>query len=83
MLTLLVAVGLISIERVFLLILGANIGITFTGVLVALGGSRKTLAHSLQIHLSHFIFNITGFKLNGFLFNLKLSHFLFACIFST
>ncbi len=59
-LTPLVGVGLVKIERVFPLILGSNIGTTFTGILAALSSSSQTLQYSLQIALCHTFFNLFG-----------------------
>lgn len=52
--------GLVSIERVFPLTLGSNIGTTITGILASLSGPAKTLKFSMQIALCHTLFNITG-----------------------
>lgn len=61
--------GLVSLERVFPLTLGSNIGTTVTGILASLSGSSKTLMYSLQIALCHTLFNVTGnfFKPNELL----------------
>ncbi len=56
----LVGLGAVSLERVFPLILGSNIGTTITGILAALSVSSKTLQYSLQIALAHTLFNISG-----------------------
>lgn len=61
--------GLVSIERVFPLTLGSNIGTTITGILASLSGPGKTLKFSMQIALCHTLFNITG--------NLVLFHIFF------
>ncbi len=55
----LVSIGLISLERVFPLILGSNIGTTITGILAALAASSNK-ERSLQIAFCHTIFNISG-----------------------
>ncbi len=52
-----VGVGLVSLEAVFPLTLGANIGTTVTAMLASLG-SASTAA--LQIALCHLLFNIIG-----------------------
>lgn len=57
-LTPLVGIGVISLERMYPLTLGANIGTTFTGVLAALASSNIDLA--LQVALAHLFFNIFG-----------------------
>ncbi|XP_062898228.1 sodium-dependent phosphate transport protein 2B-like isoform X2 [Mobula hypostoma] len=59
-LTPLVGIGVISIERVYPLTLGSNIGTTTTAVIAALASPGETLANSLQIALCHFFFNISG-----------------------
>ncbi|CAF0771647.1 unnamed protein product [Brachionus calyciflorus] len=59
-LTPLVGMGLVTIERVFPLTLGSNIGTTITGILASVSGPSKTLKYSMQIALCHTIFNITG-----------------------
>ena len=59
-LTPLVGMGLVTIERVFPLTLGSNIGTTVTGILASISGPAKTLKYSLQIALCHSLFNITG-----------------------
>jgi sodium-dependent phosphate cotransporter len=51
--------GLVSLERIFPLTLGSNIGTTITGILAALGSSSN-LRLSLQIALCHTLFNISG-----------------------
>ena len=52
--------GLVTLERVFPLTLGSNIGTTITGILASLSGPAKTLKFSLQIALCHSLFNIFG-----------------------
>lgn len=59
-LTPLVGVGVISLERVYPLTLGSNIGTTTTSVIAALAASPEQLRYTLQISLCHFFFNITG-----------------------
>lgn len=55
----LVGMGLISLERMFPLTLGSNLGTTITGILAALGQSSNFKA-SIQIALCHTFFNVTG-----------------------
>ncbi|XP_064632983.1 sodium-dependent phosphate transport protein 2B-like [Lineus longissimus] len=55
----LVGVGVLSLERMYPLTLGANIGTTATGVLAALTAST-TINDALQVALSHLFFNISG-----------------------
>lgn len=59
-LTPLVGMGLVTLERVFPLTLGSNIGTTVTGILASISGPTKTLKFSLQIALCHTLFNICG-----------------------
>jgi sodium-dependent phosphate cotransporter len=54
----LVGLDIVSLERVLPMVLGSNIGTTFTGILAALGSEQ--LEVSLQIALCHTIFNISG-----------------------
>merc|ERR1712018_42926 len=56
-LTPMVGVGLITVERVYPLLLGSNIGTTTTAFLAALTEGKK---ESLQIALCHLFFNLTG-----------------------
>lgn len=53
----LVGAGLISIEKVFPYVLGANIGTTVTALLAALG---STSVDAIKIALVHLLFNIAG-----------------------
>lgn len=55
----LVGMGIVSLERVFPLTLGSNIGTTFTGVIAALGQSTN-FKQSIQIAIVHTFFNISG-----------------------
>merc|ERR1712038_1779219 len=59
-LTPMVGVGLITVERVYPLLLGSNIGTTTTAFLAALAEGKK---ESLQIALCHLFFNLTGILL--------------------
>ncbi|XP_065110532.1 solute carrier family 34 member 2a [Paramisgurnus dabryanus] len=59
----LVGIGVISIERVYPLSLGANIGTTTTAILAAMASPGETLENSLQIALVHLFFNISGILL--------------------
>ena len=56
----LVGLGLVSLERLFPLTLGSNLGTTVTGILASLSSSPKTLRYSLQIALCHSLFNLSG-----------------------
>ena len=62
-LTPLVGVGVITVERVYPLTLGSNIGTTTTSVIAALAASPDQLRYTLQISLCHFFFNVTGILL--------------------
>ena len=59
-LTPLVGCGVISLERMYPLTLGSNIGTTTTALLAALAASGDTLRPSIQIALVHLVFNLTG-----------------------
>jgi len=59
-LTPLVGVGVISVERMYPTVLGANIGTCVTGVLAALAASSSKLALTLQVAYAHLLFNISG-----------------------
>lgn len=58
-LTPLVGVGIVTIERIYPLTLGANIGTTGTAILAALA-STSNFSSALQIALCHLFFNLTG-----------------------
>lgn len=64
--------GLVSVERVFPLTLGSNIGTTITGILASLSGPAKSLKFSMQIALCHTLFNVTGWFI---LFRYILAYF--------
>jgi sodium-dependent phosphate cotransporter len=59
-LTPLVGVGIVSLERMYPLTIGANIGTTVTGILAALAVSESEVHLTLQVALCHLFFNITG-----------------------
>lgn len=59
-LTPLVGLGVISIERMYPLTLGSNIGTTATSVLAALASSASTFHNALQTSLIHLFFNLSG-----------------------
>merc|ERR1712038_1135408 len=61
-LTPLAGTGLVSLERVYPLTLGSNIGTTTTSLLAALASKGNERA-ALQIALVHLLFNITGILL--------------------
>ncbi|XP_072032560.1 sodium-dependent phosphate transport protein 2A-like [Amphiura filiformis] len=56
----LVGIGVITLERMFPLTLGSNIGTTATGILASLASSGNKLDNSIQIALCHLFFNISG-----------------------
>eukprot|EP00794_Sanderia_malayensis_P003575 gene3575-4079_t len=62
-LTPLVGLGVVSIERIFPLTLGSNIGTTGTSLIAALASSSDTMAYALQIALCHLFFNLSGIAL--------------------
>lgn len=49
---LMAGIGVISIERVYPLSLGANIGTTTTAILAAMASPGETLENSLQVSMS-------------------------------
>ena len=59
-LTPLVGVGVIKLERMYPTVLGANIGTCVTGVLAALAASASKLHLTLQVAYVHLFFNISG-----------------------
>lgn len=59
-LTPLVGMGVISVNRMYPLCLGSNIGTTTTAILAALTASAQMIKYTMQIALCHFFFNITG-----------------------
>lgn len=62
-LTPLVGIGVLTVERMYPLTLGANIGTTATGVLAAFAQDPSKLRNALQIALCHLFFNISGILL--------------------
>ncbi|CAC5385630.1 SLC34A [Mytilus coruscus] len=59
-LTSLIGVGVVSIDRMFPLTLGTNIGTCITGILAALASPAKAIPYALQIALCHLFLNISG-----------------------
>merc|ERR1719331_2917906 len=59
-LTPLVGVGVINVERMYPTVLGANIGTCITGVLAALAADPEKLYLTLQVAYSHLLFNFSG-----------------------
>lgn len=56
----LVGIGIISLDRMYPLTLGSNIGTTATGLIAALAVSGPSFKDSLQIAICHLLFNISG-----------------------
>lgn len=59
-LTPLAGIGVISLERIYPLTLGSNIGTTTTGILAALAADSSRIKYTLQIAFCHLFFNILG-----------------------
>ena len=63
-LTPLVGVGVVSLDRMYPLTIGSNIGTTTTGILAALAtdtrGGTQQLKNSIRIALCHLFFNLTA-----------------------
>ncbi|KAK3754091.1 hypothetical protein RRG08_024166 [Elysia crispata] len=59
-LTPLVGVGVVSVERMYPMTLGSNLGTTVTGMLAALSTRGGHLDQAMQIALVHLFFNISG-----------------------
>ena len=57
-LTPLVGIGVLTVERMYPLTLGSNIGTTATSLIAAFAGDN--VLHALQIAFCHLFFNITG-----------------------
>lgn len=62
-LTPLVGIGVLSLERMYPLTLGSNVGTTFTAILAALASDGRNLDLSLQVALCHLFFNVSGILL--------------------
>ncbi|KAL8571260.1 hypothetical protein ACOMHN_066806 [Nucella lapillus] len=59
-LTPMVGVGVVTVERMYPLTLGANIGTTLTGILAALSQEGDHLKNALHVAFCHLFFNISG-----------------------
>lgn len=59
-LTPLVGVGILSIERMYPLTLGANLGTTFTAIIVALSQNASDMKVAFHVALCHMFFNVSG-----------------------
>eukprot|EP00127_Corallochytrium_limacisporum_P001983 Clim_evm2s95 gene=Clim_evmTU2s95 len=56
-----VAIGILTLEKMYPMTLGANIGTTMTGILAALSQEdAESIAHALTLSLTHLFFNIFG-----------------------
>lgn len=62
-LTPLAGLGIISLERIYPLTLGSNIGTTTTGLVAALTADRSRIKETLQLAFCHLGFNLTGILL--------------------
>lgn len=62
-LTPLAGLGIISLERIYPLTLGSNIGTTTTGLFAALTADRTRIKETLQLAFCHLGFNLTGILL--------------------
>lgn len=62
-LTPLVGLGLISVDRVYPLTLGSNLGTTTTALLAALAAEGSRMRPAIQIALVHLFFNLSGILL--------------------
>ncbi|RUS89377.1 hypothetical protein EGW08_002897, partial [Elysia chlorotica] len=62
-LTPLVGLGAVNLERVYPVVLGANLGTTVTGMLAALASDPASMRAGLRLALSHLLFNLSGVML--------------------
>jgi len=62
-LTPLVGLGIISVDRMYPLTLGSNLGTTTTAMLAALASDSNKIHAALQVSMVHLIFNLTGLML--------------------
>ncbi|CAG0897456.1 unnamed protein product [Darwinula stevensoni] len=62
-LTPLVGLGVVSLDRMYPLTLGSNIGTTSTAILAALASDSRTLKYALQAAFCHLLFNLSGILL--------------------
>ena len=56
----LVGLGVISIDRMYPLTLGSNIGTTTTAMLAAFAAGSDKIVYTLQVALAHLFFNLSG-----------------------
>jgi len=59
-LTPLVGIGVVTVDRMYPLTLGSNIGTTVTGLLAAFTADASKVQDTLQLALCHLFFNVTG-----------------------
>uniref|UniRef100_A0A914E840 Uncharacterized protein n=1 Tax=Acrobeloides nanus TaxID=290746 RepID=A0A914E840_9BILA len=59
-LTPLVGIGVVTLERLYPLLLGANVGTTFTGVLAAFSADPAKIKETLQMALAQTVYNLIG-----------------------
>ncbi|XP_013085906.2 sodium-dependent phosphate transport protein 2B-like [Biomphalaria glabrata] len=59
-LTPMVGLGIVSVDRMYPMTLGSNIGTTITAIFAALSQSGDKIRLAMQIALCHLFFNITG-----------------------
>lgn len=59
-LTPLVGIGVVTLDRLYPLLLGANMGSSFTGILAALSADPAKLRETLQIALCETLCNLSG-----------------------
>ncbi|KAH9515787.1 hypothetical protein Btru_012006 [Bulinus truncatus] len=59
-LTPLVGVGIVSLDRMYPMTLGSNVGTTVTGIMAAMSIRGPYLGQALQIALCHLFFNVTA-----------------------
>lgn len=58
-----VGIGVISIERCYPITVGSKIGTTITGVIAAFANTGPGFRRALQVSMSHIFFNVFGFAL--------------------
>ena len=56
----LVGMGVLTVERMYPLTLGSNIGTTATGILAAFSQDSEGIQKAMQIAICHLLFNISG-----------------------
>lgn len=55
--------GIVSVEQIFPITLGANVGTTVTALLASMAAPAETAALAVQIALVHLLFNLVGIAL--------------------